>query len=713
MGKSKKTSEQGTEEVDKYSSTSFTLVSQIMGAALLSIAYIFARIGYVLSFILMPFTLAVALYLALALIEACYLTRSFTFRELVANVIGRKFSYFVDSLLILSNFGFLTGYVIIVSQAIMGVVKSFVPGYPVNPSDSDLNWVKYVVTICVPTFVMFPLSLLTSIKTLGAIASVSIFFAFATALTVPIYFFISLARKGQVCPMLSTNVDDNQGMFREGVPLWPSASENLNLGSVAMGFIFFFSYIPMLQSNIATQNPVPAMLGSMRGPLYIRMRILRFSVICSLCISTVLYIIVGAFGSALFGKKIEPNILSSFSICKDYWLSIVNILYALVLCVAYPLVEYPNKLSILGYTNITRDAQPKKWYGIYAGITVAFLVGNVAIALAYDNIASIFGLLGAISGSFVYFIVPIWTAYKLPEIRVENIPDIAEEFQSAADRNGIVETEAVGTSIMAMFLPGPVGSALARARSMSTTAPLEVNQLEVVETKGGARMRANSLIGFTRGRALSSVAVQPSTSLEPGTVLPTIDLPEQSATGRRNSFVVSVVPAGPAPGRRLSLTQSRGSSKNYSSESPRRRRQSGTAMRNSQTNARDEAGEDGIIAHDDEDTVPTEGSDDPISTIEEKLPSNDPPQVPESRFMHVEGPGMDVVPALAECPEAQQVEIAELCGPELNVQKEMAKMTLCRKVTVWAIMVVVGLVCIESFIINVLDFANLIDKKPQ
>ncbi|TNJ28841.1 Amino acid transporter family [Giardia muris] len=707
MGRLKKTSEKGSEEVDKYSSTSFTLVSQIMGAALLSIAYIFARIGYVLSFILMPFTLAVALYLALALIEACYLTRSFTFRELVANVIGRKFSYFVDSLLILSNFGFLTGYVIIVSQAIVGVVDAFVPrdatGHP------DLGWVKYVVTVCIPTFIMFPLSLLTSIKTLGAIASVSIFFAFATALTVPTYFFISLARKGQVCPRLSTDIAADQGYFRQGVPIWPSSSKGLNLGQTAMGFIFFFSYIPMLQSNIATQNPIPAMLGSMRGPLYIRMRVLRFSVICSLCISTVLYIIVGAFGSALFGEKIEPNILSSFSICKDYWLSIVNILYALVLCVAYPLVEYPNKLSILGYTNINRELQPKKWYGVYAGVTAAFLVGNVAIALAYDNIASIFGLLGAISGSFVYFIVPIWVAYKLPEIRVENIPDIAEEFQDAADHNGIVETEAVGTSIMAMFLPGPVGSALARARSMSTTAPLEVNQLEVVETKAGARMRANSLIGFTRGRTLSSVMVPPSTSLEPGMVPPTIDLPEQPAGGRRNSFVVSVVPATTAPGRRLSLTQSRGSSKAFSPESPRRRRQSGTSIRNSQTNARDEAGEGGIVVPDDEDTVPTEGSDEPIEANEEKLVSDVPPQVPESRFKQVDGPGIGVVPAVAECQEAQQVEIAELCGPELNVQKEMEKMTACRKATVWSIIVIVTLVCIESFIINVLDFAGRVD----
>lgn len=82
---------------------------------------------------------------------------------------------------------------------------------------------------------------------------------------------------------------------------------------------------------------------------------------------------------------------------------VIKILYALVVCVAYPLVLYPLKLSIFSYIKIDKDIEPKRWYGIFAGLTLAFVIFGFGVALVYENIAAIFGLLGSICGGILYF----------------------------------------------------------------------------------------------------------------------------------------------------------------------------------------------------------------------------------------------------------------------------------------------------------------------
>lgn len=61
---------------------------------------------------------------------------------------------------------------------------------------------------------------------------------------------------------------------------------------------------------------------------------------------------------------------------------------------------------------------------------------------------------------------------------------------------------------MALMLPGDVKDAITRARSISTAAPVDVNAVEVTvnRSRGVSVMRTGSLIGFMRGRTLSSAA---------------------------------------------------------------------------------------------------------------------------------------------------------------------------------------------------------------
>ena len=313
-GRAKSNAKKDNEE-NSSTSTSFTLMSQIVGSSLLSIAYVFSRIGFTLTFFLMPISLAISLYLILGYIEACYLTRSYSYRALTQKVIGPKFAYVLDAMLIILYFGFLTGYIIIASQSFIGILQSFLPSF------DSYKWIPYVVKTGVAFLIILPLSLLKSTKLLSAIASVSIFFAMAMAITIPVYYFISLGRNGQVCPRFPSARPDNgnaiEGFFRPAVPWWPSSSKGLGLGSLPMGFLLFFAYIPMIQGNYTSQLAVPAMLSIISGPMYLRMRILKISITIVFIFCTMLYVLTGVFGALLFGKSIFPNLLSSFDVCAD------------------------------------------------------------------------------------------------------------------------------------------------------------------------------------------------------------------------------------------------------------------------------------------------------------------------------------------------------------------------------------------------------------
>ena len=513
-------------------SASFMLISQIVGSALLSIAYIFSRVGLVLMFFILPLSFAIALLLILPVIEGCYLTRSYSYRALTQKVIGPKFAYVLDAMLIILYFGFLTGYIIIASQSFIGILQSFLPSF------DSYKWIPYVVKTGVAFLIILPLSLLKSTKLLSAIASVSIFFAMAMAITIPVYYFISLGRNGQVCPRFPSARPDNgnavEGFFRPAVPWWPSSSKGLGLGSLAVGFLLFFTYIPLLQGNYTSQLAVPAMLGIISGPMYLRMRILKISITIAFIFCTMLYVFTGVFGALLFGKSIFPNLLSSFDVCADYWITSIKAMYGLVVCITYPIALFPLKLSIIAYTKVDRESDPKRWYGLFAAFTLVFLIPGVGITLVYENIAAIFGLVGSLCGGVIYFGVPIWVYYKLPFLRIEYPQDINKEFSDAAGNTGIIRTEAIGTSVLALLLPGSTNEAISRGRVLSVTDTTSVSSVKVrSKSMENPVLSIRSLIGFVRGKSFS--AARPSLPVPQALSMP--PMPEVPGS---SSFMVTV-----------------------------------------------------------------------------------------------------------------------------------------------------------------------------
>ena len=60
-----------------------------------------------------------------------------------------------------------------------------------------------------------------------------------------------------------------------------------------------------------------------------------------------LFLAVGLMGAAMFGDSITDNILKAFKPCKWIWADVVSLIYACVVLIAYPLVLYPIKISIV------------------------------------------------------------------------------------------------------------------------------------------------------------------------------------------------------------------------------------------------------------------------------------------------------------------------------------------------------------------------------
>lgn len=393
----------------------FTFITQMIGGSLLSIPYVCARLGLVLSTIVITFVLIIALILMLQVVNACYYTNAQTFKQVTQKVLGSKFAVCIDVALILNNYGFLVSYIIISAQSFHTLLTTFfassLEGLPFDP---------YLVIKAGLTFgIMLPLSLLRNIKILGSVASAGLGLIILTVFSVVMYYSASFARHNQTC--LFQNVDYTPGI-RPQPPLWPKEQQigAVQMSAPVMGIIFAISYIPMLMGSFSIHAGAPPILYELHGSNDQRLRSIRKSMYYAYAFCFLMYMLMGCFGALLYGYNVSTNILYSFKLCgKDIYLTIVGIAYGLMVCIAYPLIQYPLKVSLVSYCHLN----PKRKllnYMVYSGFSTAFALLAFTLAALYDNIASIFGLFGSVCGVLIYFIVPILLWHKLPKLKARS-----------------------------------------------------------------------------------------------------------------------------------------------------------------------------------------------------------------------------------------------------------------------------------------------------
>lgn len=455
----------------------FTFITQMIGGSLLSIPYVSVRLGLVLSTIVITLVLVIALVLMLQVVNACYYTNAQTFKQVTRKVLGPRLAVCIDAALILNNYGFLVSYIIISAQSFHTLLTTFFPS-----SLEGLSFDPYLVLKAGLTFgVMFPLSLLRNVKVLGTIASAGLGLIILTVFSVILYYIASFLRHGQIC--LFQNIEYVPGV-RPQPPLWPREQlvGSAHISAPVMGAIFGISYIPMLMGSFSIHAGAPPILYELHGSNDQRLRSIRRSIYYAYAFCFLMYMLMGCFGALLYGHDVSTNILYSFKVCgKDIYLTIVGIAYGLMVCIAYPLIQYPLKVSLIAYCQLN----PKRKflnYLAYAGFSVAFALLAFALAALYDNIASIFGLFGSICGVLIYFVVPILLWHKLPKLKARSpiIDRLNILLQPQTDVDDI--------------------------RDVTTTAFLGVQHCEVAppQQKAGSRSRAPSFVHTARLHASSS-----------------------------------------------------------------------------------------------------------------------------------------------------------------------------------------------------------------
>lgn len=416
------------------SQSSFTFLSNMVGASLLSCGFIVHKLGWVLGAIAFGFATAYSYFVFHYFVECAHYAQVRSLRELTEKIISKKLSIVLDIGTMVSYFGFMTAYMIISSTSVISFVK--------NVFNYELN--SYAVKAVIAVVIVFPLCLLRSLKQLSKIASISGLFILVTGFTIIVYFFMYV-RKGELCET------DEGHQIKFSLNTWPDATPIMSL-------LYFLMYIPSLCGNFSAHSVIPTMVVELQGVPVLRKRIVHISLNISLGIAAAMYLLVGYFGASMFGSDVTDNILLSFTPCHWVWPSIVSLMYAFVVVIVYPLIIYTIKLSILGLCHTTPET--KKGYKIMVIISAIFVVLTTAVAMAIESLVAIFGFFASLTGILLYFAVPILFFEKYPKVKKQYA-----YMDKPENGNTVVDPVIVG--VLSMMHPEVNKDNINRIRTMS------------------------------------------------------------------------------------------------------------------------------------------------------------------------------------------------------------------------------------------------------
>ncbi|CAL5987545.1 Amino_acid transporter family protein [Hexamita inflata] len=395
--------------------TSTTLLSQMMGASLLSCAFIFHRLGYVLTLLAFTITILFNLFAYKYYVNMAYYIQASSYRELTEKVISKKLSLVLDVSIMVTAFGFMTSYIIISSTAIINFFQ--------NIFEISVN--KYIIKAIISLLIIFPLTLLKSLKTLSKISVISGIAIFITAITVVVYFFIHLQER-QLCMKNETEY------ITYKIDAFPQVS-------IIKAILYFLMYIPSLQGNFTAHRVIPTLMKELQGPLLLKKKVVSISINIAMFMALILYLTVGLMGSAMFGDDIKDNILKSFAPCKWVWIDICSLVYGMVVINTYPLVLYPIKMSIVNLCK--QEPSTKDGYKIQVIVSIVYVILTTTLAMTVEQILPIFGLFSSLTGIIFYFVVPICFYINYPKIKKQN---------SHIDKQQIIDTQTADPVIVSL-----------------------------------------------------------------------------------------------------------------------------------------------------------------------------------------------------------------------------------------------------------------------
>jgi len=367
--------------------STFTLISTALGAGILSLPCMFKNTGLVLGTIFLLLAGGAALWSMYLLSKCSFRINCHRYSDAVQQLLGDKWSVFLQVVLIVYVFGALVSYFITLNQFVAGISSSF--GI-ITPEDSkkwydpssDWYYMTYI-TIGILATLSFPIS---SIKNLSGLRYITVFSVFAIC-----YIIITVVWEA---PILNSRLPETSKVVYFRIS-WDAVT---GWAVCAFAYTCHVNVFPVIAE---LQRPVEK----------------RTRKIFNRCISveTVMYLSCGIAGYLSMLDDTPAIFVNRDAVVgpHDIFMTIGKLAMALNLFFVIPVNLNPCRLQLV----ILLKLEKKKSNAVHYGLTAALLVAAALLAMVFPNIYSAFGILGGFFATLLSYTFPAMVYLKCTRMR--------------------------------------------------------------------------------------------------------------------------------------------------------------------------------------------------------------------------------------------------------------------------------------------------------
>lgn len=351
--------------LSSFMGTAFNLTNSTIGAGVLGFGVVFSRLGIALAPFIALIILIVQITSNSLVLRAAKKCEARSLPVVAFRTFGKVGAIALDVIMIISLFGTLCAYFIIIADFLLPVASAFL-----SPT-SLLASSRIVAMLFIGLLGILPLSLRPSINSLESFSMMSIILVLLVVIGVIVLSAIEVSN-----------------------PPNPSLSlAKLDLNSIGALSIIFFAF-----SNTSNVMPIFVEMKIPTRKQFNAVQILSGSLIL------VVYVLAGALSYAAYGNAVAGNLLTSLPPSEVTILMQLGFLFTIIF--TYPLILFPARLAVehllLG---IRRQFTPLE----SSTCSVVLIAGSFGVAVATQDVDIVFGLTGAIGFSLQTFFFPgIW-----------------------------------------------------------------------------------------------------------------------------------------------------------------------------------------------------------------------------------------------------------------------------------------------------------------
>ncbi|KAG8347524.1 putative amino acid transporter [Trypanosoma vivax] len=347
-------------------STVLNLASATVGVGISALPTGFSLSGIVMSSIYLAVIAIATIYSLNLIAKVAEKTGASTYGEASELLWGRRLSYYVAALMIVTCFGGAVAYVIVIGVLIRTALnRPSVPEYLKSPRGNRLMttiaWLVLIVPLVIPK----------RINTLRYASGVGMILILYFSICVVVHSVQQRDDKGATNDVVHVKVGN---AALEGLPL------------------FLFSYI--CQPNAFAILKEMQQCTTWRYTIYSTVGILT---------CTLLYFLVGVFGYLEFGSRITDSVLALYDPAENAMMGLAYICFIVKVCMAFALHLIPLRDALYHFAKMNVDSASC----LHHTFLMLFIATTALIfGLFIPKMNAVIGLVGSICAGQIGFILP-------------------------------------------------------------------------------------------------------------------------------------------------------------------------------------------------------------------------------------------------------------------------------------------------------------------